>query len=269
MPRTGTADGLYYEVHEGSGPAAASVILSPGLGGSAAFWAPQMAALTERFNVVLYDHRGAGRSERTLTNPHSVDAMAADILAVMDAAGLSRAHVVGHAAGGLAGLALALNHPDRLDRLVVVNGWSRPDPHIKRCFDTRIHLLNDSGPAAYVHAQPLFLYPAEWISANTARLDSEEPHHIAAFPEPATMLARINALLAFDIDARLGEIAAPVLLSASADDMLVPAHCSRRLAEGLRNAILDIVPWGGHAFTVTAPEAFNASLVRFLGGEPT
>ena len=89
---------------------------------------------------------------------------------------------------------------------MVVNGWSRPDPHIRRCFDTRIHLLNDSGPAAYVHAQPLFLYPAEWISANTARLDAEEPHHIAAFPARETMLARIEALLAFDIDARLGEI---------------------------------------------------------------
>jgi len=83
------------------------------------------------------------------------------------------------------------------------------------------------------------------------------------------MLARIEALLAFDIDARLGEIAAPVLVSASADDMLVPASCSRRLAEALRNGVLDIAPWGGHGFTVAAPEAFNASLVRFLGGEPT
>lgn len=267
MPRTGVADGLWFEVHPGPDNDAPAVILSPGLGGSAGFWAPQMQALTARFAVVLYDHRGAGRSDRTLADPHSVDAMAEDIVAVMDAAGLARAHLVGHAAGGLAGLALALNHPKRLDRLVVVNGWSRPDPHIRRCFDTRIRLLNDSGPAAYVHAQPLFLYPATWISANTARLDAEEPHHIAAFPARETMLARIEALLAFDIDARLGEIAAPVLVSASADDMLVPVSCSRRLAEGLGRSFLEIVPWGGHGFTVTAPAAFNASLLRFLGGE--
>ena len=157
MPRSGAAQGLYYEVHEGP-PGAPAVILSAGLGGSAAFWAPQMAALTARFTVVLYDHRGTGRSVRELpAGPYSVAAMAEDMVKVLDALGLERAHLVGHAAGGNAGLALALNHPDRIGKLVVVNGWSRPDPHIKRCFDTRIHLLNDSGPGPYVHAQPIFL----------------------------------------------------------------------------------------------------------------
>jgi aminoacrylate hydrolase len=267
LPRTSIADGLHYEIFDHPDPAAQTVILSAGLGGSGAFWAPQMADLTARFRVVLYDHRGTGRSVRALTQPHSVDAMADDIVSVMDALDMPKAHVVGHAAGGLAGLSMALRYPDRLNRLAVVNGWSRPDPHIARCFRTRISLLNDSGPAAYIHAQPLFLYPADWISANTARLDAEEVHHIAAFPDAAIMLARIDALLAFDIDARLGEIETPVLVSASADDMLVPVSCSRRLAEGLRNATLDITPWGGHGFTVTAPEVFNAALVRFLAGE--
>jgi aminoacrylate hydrolase len=60
-----------------------------------------------------------------------------------------------------------------------------------------------------------------------------------------------------------------VLVSASADDMLVPLACSRRLAERLPAATLDIAPWGGHGFTVTAAEAFNASVVNFLSGEAT
>lgn len=258
-----TPDGLYYEVHPGP-PGGDTVVLSAGLGGSGGFWAPQMAALSQRFGVVLYDHRGTGRSVRQLTDPHSVDAMADDIRSVMDAAGLDRAHIVGHAAGGLAGLSLALRHPDRIAKLAVVNGWAAPDPHIRRCFDTRIHLLKDSGPAAYLHAQPLFLFPADWISANTARLDAEEVHHLAAFPGEAIMLARINALLAFDIEAQLSGIACPVLVSASGDDMLVPVSCSRKLAQGLPNARLRIAPWGGHGFTVTASDAFNDSLMAFL-----
>lgn len=267
MPRAGIADGLYYELHDaGPDDMRGVVVLSAGLGGSAAFWAPQMAALSERFRVLLYDHRGTARSVRTLHDDHSVDRMADDIVAVMDAVGLAKAHVVGHAAGGIAGLALALNHPDRLDRLVVINGWAAPDAHIARCFRTRISLLNDSGPEAYVHAQPLFLYPADWISANHDRLALEEPHHVAGFPTREVMLARIQALLDFDIDARLPQIPHPVLVSASADDMLVPVGCSQRLAARMPNATLDIVPWGGHGFTVTAPDAFNASLVAFLGG---
>lgn len=259
-----TDDGLWYELVEG--PAGAeTVLLSAGLGGSAGFWAPQLDALKRRFRVLLYDHRGTGRSVRTLTDPHSVDAMAADMRIVMDAAKVKQAHIVGHAAGGLAGLALALKSPRRVGKLVVVNGWSRTDPHIARCFEARVALLKKSGKRAYVRAQPIFLYPATWISENTARLEAEEEHMVKGFPATDVMLARIEALLAFDIDAKLPKIMAPVLVSATADDMLVPVTCSRRLAERLPNATLDIMPWGGHGMSQTDPDTFNATLLRFLG----
>jgi aminoacrylate hydrolase len=258
-----TADGLWYDLIPGP-KGAETILLSSGLGGSASFWVPQMDVLQRRFNVLLYDHRGTGRSVRELTDPHSVDAMAADMRIVMDAAKTKTAHIMGHAAGGLAGLALALKSPKRVGKLVVVNGWSRPDPHVARCFEARIALLKKSGKRAYVRAQPIFLYPAPWISENTARLDAEEEHMVKGFPSVDVMLARIEALLAFDVDAKLPKIAAPVLVSASADDMLVPVTCSKRLAERLPNATLDITPWGGHAMSVTDPDTFNATLMAFL-----
>jgi aminoacrylate hydrolase len=130
----------------------------------------------------------------------------------------------------------------------------------------RKRLLEAYGPAAYIEAQSLFLYPPDWISENDELLRAQDEHHLKGFPRPDVMLARIDALLAFDIDDRLGEIAHPVLVAASADDMLVPPLLSRRLADGLPNATLDVAPWGGHAFTATAPDVFNATLVAFLGG---
>lgn len=263
---SGLVDGIFYELHGGPVAGREVVLLSSGLGGSGAFWAPQMQALTARWPVVTYDHRGTGRSVRELPPHYTVGHMAGDMVKVMDALGLAKAHVVGHAAGGNAGLQLALDHPDRLSKLVVINGWSRPDPHIQRCFTTRLHLLNDTGPEAYVHAQPIFLYPADWISRNHTRLQAEEAHHVASFPPREVMLARINALLAFDIDARLDEITHRVLVSASADDMLVPMSCSQRLAGRLPNADFQQVAWGGHGFTVTDPETFNEGLVKFLDG---
>lgn len=267
MSESGVANGIFYETHEGPRADAQAVVLSAGLGGSAQFFKPQFEALREHFRLVLYDHRGTGRSARALTKPHSVEAMADDILAVLETLKLRQAQIVGHAAGGLAGLCLALKHPKRVGKLAVINAWSKPDPHLARCFETRVALLKNAGRHAYVRAQPIFLYPAKWISQNAARLDAEEAHHLRAMPRNDVVLARIAALLAFDIDAKLRQIRAPVLVCASADDMLVPVSCSERLADGLPNATLDIAPWGGHAFTVTVPDKFNKKLVSFLRGE--
>ena len=256
------AAGLYYETHgrEDGRP----LILSAGLGGSASYWAPNIAAFAAEFRVIAYDHRGTGRSDRALLDTVSVADFADDILAVMDAVGVERASVIGHAAGGVAGLALALAAPGRIDRLVVVNGWASPDPHFLRCFDTRLALLRDSGSAAFLRAQPIFLYPANWISDHSGQLDAEAAAQFEHFAGTATTEKRIAALAAFDIADRLREIAIPVLLLAAADDMLVPSKASARLAAGLPNASLAVMESGGHACNVTDPDGFDSLVLDFL-----
>lgn len=257
------ANGLWYEWH---GRADGEIVmLSPGLGGSGSYWAPNLAALAARYRILLYDHRGTGRSDRALPEDLSVETMADDLIGLMDAIGVDRAHLIGHAAGGVIGLALALKAPERLAKLIVVNGWSTLDPHFARCFDVRLELLRKSGPEAYVRAQPIFLFPAAWISAHSARLDAEAIGHVAHFPPSENVERRIAALRGFDVDARLGEIATPVLALASADDMLVPAFCSERLANGITGACLAMMSWGGHACNVTDPHSFDTLVLDFLG----
>ncbi|OYY67935.1 pyrimidine utilization protein D [Sphingomonas sp. 28-63-12] len=257
------AAGLWYEWH---GPDDAEVlILSPGLGGSAGFWTPNLAALAARYRVLLYDHRGTARSDLALPEQVTVDGMADDVIALMDALGIGRARFMGHAAGGIIGLAIALKAPQRLNRLVVVNGWVAPDPHFARCFDVRLTLLRYAGPAAYVRAQPIFLFPAEWISRHSERLDAEEPLHLAHFPPPENIERRVAALKAFDIADHLGSIDTPILALVSADDMLVPAYCSDPIEQRIAGARRITMPWGGHACNVTDPDRFNHLVIEFLG----
>jgi len=259
------AAGLYYEAHgPGDGP---PLILSSGLGGSAAYWQPNLAAFAAYYRVILYDHRGTGRSDRALPETISVDDFADDILALMDSLGIARASVMGHAAGGLAGLALALKAPDRLDRLIVVNGWAKADPHFLRCFEARLALLRDSGPEAYLRAQPIFLYPADWASEHSAELDAELPAQLAQFPGVETMEKRIAALAGFDASDRLGEIATPVLVVGARDDILVPSRAAEALADGLPNAGLGMPDYGAHACNVTYPDNFNDFILAWLSGE--
>lgn len=253
--------GLYYEEH-GSGP---PLILSAGLGGSGNYWLPNLPALAERHRVILYDHRGTGRSDRALPETVTVEQMGADILALIDGLGLENATIIGHAAGAVAGISAALARPEKVERLVLVNGWSKCDPHFARCFETRLALLRNSGPRAYLHAQPIFLYPANWLSEHAAQMEAEEEIHLAHFAGAEAYEKRIAALRAFDADARLGEIVTPVLALAAADDMLVPSNCSLRLAEGITGARLAMMDWGGHACNVTDPAGFNARVLDFLG----
>jgi aminoacrylate hydrolase len=259
-----SASGLYYDMQGPEG--APHLVLSAGLGGSANYWAPNVPDLAKRFRLILYDHRGTGRSGRQLQPDFSVASMADDMLSLLDDLGIERAHVLGHAAGGVAGLSMALRAPERTESLVVVNGWSAPDPHFLRCFETRLALLHGSGLDAFLRAQPVFLYPANWISANIAWLDEEAAHQRKNFPGAETTERRIAALAAFDIRAQLGSISCPVLVLAAADDMLVPSIASEQLARGLPNGKLICMDRGGHACNVTYPEVFNTAVLDWYSG---
>jgi len=261
MPEAG---GLYYEQH--GAPDAPPVILSSGLGGSASYWAPNIPALAEHFRVIAYDHRGTGRSDRILPAMVSVDDFADDVLGLMDALAIERVHLIGHAAGGVTGLALALKAPERLDRLVVVNGWASPDSHFLRCFEVRLALLRLAGPKAYLRAQPLFLYPPNWVSEHSDALDAELEHQLENFPGADVMEKRILALGSFDIADRLGEITARTLVIASQDDMLVPPRAGERLTAGIAKSGFGRPNYGGHAVNVTDADNFNGFLVDWMTG---
>lgn len=254
---------MNYEIH-GASTAAATVLLSAGLGGLGSFWRPQLAALTERFRVVLYDHRGTGRNGEALPDDHDIAAMTADVVQLLDRLDVARVHMVGHALGGLIGLELALRAPARLDRLVLVNAWGRAEAHTARCFALRRQLLLQVGVEAYLQAQPIFLYPAAWLAQREAQLAEEAVQAQQHFQGSANLLRRIAALLAYDASDRLDQITAPTLVVASRDDILVPWTASQKLAASLPNARLWLTAEGGHACTVSDPAPFNRRLVEFL-----
>ncbi|MBW8883165.1 MAG: alpha/beta fold hydrolase [Asticcacaulis sp.] len=112
------------------------VVMSAGLGGLGSYWRPQLKALGD-YQVILYDHRGTGDSARDLPDDYSARDLADDLRRVIDGLDLESAHVVGHAAGGVAGLELARTAPDKVKSLTVVNGWAKADTWFKRCFEIR------------------------------------------------------------------------------------------------------------------------------------
>lgn len=245
-------------------PGAPVLAMAAGLGGLGGYWLPQRAALEPHYQLALYDQRGTGNNPDALPEGYSMAEMAQELHEALRAHGISRYGVVGHALGGHIGMQLALDYPDAVSLLAIVNGWLRLNPHTRRCFAVRERLLEDSGPAAYLHAQPLFLYPVDWLAANPPRLEAEEALHNAHFQGAENLQRRLAALKAADFSETAWRIRCPTLLVCARDDLLVPWRCSGELHEALPNSQLDVLPWGAHACNVTASDAFNRVLLAFL-----
>jgi len=259
MPIT-TRDGaeLYWE-REGAGP---PLVLGAGLGGAGSWWEPNYLALAERFTVYTFDQRGTGRSSRVPVA--SIEQMAADLVAVLDAAGLASAHYLGHSTGGAIGVAAALDDPGRLKSLLLYASTTHGDAYRRRVFALRQRLLEALGAEAYAQYTSLLLYPPYWINANAGRLASMEKQAAAALGPPEVQASRLAAILEFDRRAELGRIRIPTLVLCADDDILTPRYFSEEYARLIPEARNRWEPRGGHALSRTEPELFNRIALEFF-----
>lgn len=255
---------MYYKVLGKKNADAETVVLSSGLGGSGGFWQPQLTMLAEHFRVVVYDQHGTGVSQGTVPAGYRMEDMADELAGMLNGLDISRCHLVGHALGGIIGLHLALRYPALLQSLVVINGWTKLDSQTRRCFEVRQNLLLNSGVDAYVQAQPLFLYPGDWLSEHDALLQEERQHQVAHFQGMENLLHRLQALMNSDLTASLGQVITPTLAFSCKDDLLVPWSRSVNLASRLPNGEHTQMLYGGHAMSVTDPETFNPILLDWL-----
>ncbi len=255
---------MYYKVSGKNSAEAETVVLSSGLGGVHGFWQSQMAMLNAHFHVVVYDQRGTGSSHGSIPAGYRMEDMADELAGLLNDLHIERCHLIGHALGGIIGLHLARRYPSLLHSLVVINGWAQLNSQTRRCFEVRQNLLLNSGVDAYVQAQPLFLYPADWLSEHDALLQEEHSHQVGHFQGMENLLHRLQALMGSDLSNTLSEIFTPMLALSCKDDLLVPWHCSVTLADGLANGEHQQMNYGGHAMSVTNSETFNPILLEWL-----
>lgn len=255
-----TRDGadLYWE-EEGFGP---PLILAAGLGGAGNWWDTNRAVLAERFRLYIYDQRGTGRSSKVPVA--LIEQMSADVVAVMDAAGLDSAHYLGHSTGGAIGVATALDHPGRLRSLCIYASTTCGDAYRRRLLDLRNRLYQELGAEAYAQYSTLLLYPPYWINVHDAQLAAAEAAATSQLGSADVQASRLNAILAFDRRTELGRIAIPTLVLCADDDILTPRYFSEEHAQLIPGARPHWVARGGHALSRTEPALFNRLVLDFF-----
>lgn len=239
------------------------LLLVSGLAGSAAFWDDNAATLARSFKVLRFDQRGIGASDRG-SAPCTIDQLARDCLAVLDAAGIERATVLGHSTGGCIGLSLAHQAPERLDGLIISGGWLKQNRYMTALFETRLAIL-DQHPRAYAATAALMTYPPTWLEAHWSVYETA----VATAPETPEakqiVRERIDALRSFDGSNWAGEIDVPTLILGTRDDMIVPAFLQEELAAAMPGARKTLLDSGGHFFPISRPDAFTANVAEWIG----
>ena len=246
---------LAYDV-VGDGP---PLLLMMGLGYARWGWGPLTPLLAKRFRVVSYDNRGIGESD-VPPGPYTTLDLAADAVAVLDAVGIDRAHVVATSLGGMAAQELALRFPERVDRLVLActtPGGNQAYPMPAQT----VALMHDAPTLAPEVAMRRFVENAlatDELVDEITRLRLENP------PDPGGWQAQAAASLTHETLDRLAEISAPTLVLHGTKDNVVDARNSELIAERIPNARLELIEGAGHLFFWEQPERTATLIEVFL-----
>jgi 3-oxoadipate enol-lactonase len=237
------------------------LVLSNSLAADHTMWDGQIPLLTERYRVIRYDTRGHGLSEAPRA-PYGFDDLIGDVLAVMDHHRANRASYMGLSLGGMTGLGLALQHPERIERLVCCAARAdNPEPFVKS-WDDRIALVNEEGTDGLVAGTI-----ERWLTPSFRAEHPEEEAKLAAqiratsaegYKGCAAALKTLNYLK------DLGRLTVPTLYVAGAEDSAAPLPAMQAMADATPGGRLAIVPEAAHIANVNNPAGFAEALKGFL-----
>jgi 3-oxoadipate enol-lactonase len=265
MPTTRASDGtrLHYEA-TGDGP---PVLLIQGLGTDSRGWALQRAAFARIHRVVAFDNRGAGRSDKPL-GPYSLLQMADDAIAVLDAAGIESAHLVGASMGGVLAQMVATHHPERVRSLTLACTACQNPPWRRELLGEWIDLAAEHGATAVTRAT------VRWVvGPRSMRRLAPLASVFGGWIGPLGLIrsadgfaAQAEAILAADDAwaAELTNLRLPTLVVVGNQDVLTPRGDSEELAERIPGAELVVIAGGAHGFMIEQWRRFNSVVLEFL-----
>ncbi len=250
----------YYEVCGSGDP----LVLVPGLGATSATWAPVARGLAGSSCVILPDNRGIGRSIPKRP-PKTLEDFAVDLVELLDHLQLDRVHMLGLSLGGMIAQRFALDHPSRLDRLVLVSCTHRFSPYLREMAKLLGHALRHFPQDVFRRTVELLGTAPEYLDTHTEEIDGKIAAAREAAISRAAVARQLWCLVRHDReDDRAFRIAAPTLVIAGEMDHLIPACYARRMAQEIRGSEFVLVPGCGHNPFAEKPDVVLSLITEFL-----
>ncbi len=243
-----------------------TLILIPYLAADHACYAFQVAEYAKHFTCISLDLRGTGETDKP-EGVYSIETLADDVAAFMQAAGIRKAHISGLSLGAATGMWLAAKHPDKVQSLSLHSGWPKTDPFIKTLVESWQVMAKalDSVPQMVIRA----LFP--WCF--TPELYAAKPDYIQSLADfvlsrpaqsVASFMQQSNAVIAHDVEAQLGKITAPTQITFGRYDMASSTRFADRMTESIRDSELLIFEGCAHAPIYEKVAEFNDKTLQFL-----
>lgn len=251
---------LYYE-QEGTGT---PLVLISGYTTDLSAWALIRQELANHFQIFMFDNRGAGRSDCP-DSPYTVDAMAEDTRAFIEALHLHKPHILGHSMGGAIAQTLAFKHPESINKLILADTFIRfqeaPAFALRYFFKMRSQgmplMKMVEGTLPWIFSAN-FLKNQEQVTAFMQLVET--------YPYSQSVVGQkrqLEALLEFNSESWFKKISVPTLIIEGSQDILCPAD-SQRLAEGIPGAQLITFSDQAHMAHIENPGELTNAILKFL-----
>ncbi|GAB4273979.1 MAG: alpha/beta hydrolase [Candidatus Promineifilaceae bacterium] len=256
---------IAYEVHGEGAP----LVLIAGLGYDRWMWHKMVPGLAEQFQVIVFDNRGVGETE-IAPGPYSAGLLAADTAALMQALGIEKAAIMGHSMGGFVAQALAIEYPERVDKLILsATNFGGPN-HVRITQEALVVLMDTTGDPIERLKRGMAVSTAPgFVEAHPEVVEAWLAYRVAHPIDPAGYQAQLAVglgLMAKEacFEEKLTVVSQPTLILHGEADKVVPPENAALLAKQLPNSRVAIMPGVGHFYPFEAPETAVAIVTDFM-----
>lgn len=252
---------IYYEIHGKGDP----LVLIMGLRRNIEWWYRQIPPLSKHFNVLVFDNRGAGRTDKPKAD-YSIRLFADDTAGLMEALGIRKANILGVSMGGYIAQELTLNYPSMVKRLVLActgAGGERAvlaSPEKLKKFTANERLT----PEEILRKDMDIYFSDEYLKTNHEKMEGFIQLSLRYYQPPDAFERQFAACLRHDTVNRLSRIGVPTLILTGDDDPLVPPENSKILNELIPGSELVLFPGKRHCFFMEEADRFNQMVTDFF-----